>query len=77
MRVDLKVLRIPVTITILDIPDTPSSEEAERHLRVDHSPSLTFTDGETHVEETSGMHTQHSKSHAEALDTTITHVEVD
>ena len=42
LRIDLKVLCIPVTITIPDIPDTPSSEEVERHL--DRS---LFTDGET------------------------------
>jgi len=42
------MLRIPVTTTIPDIPDAPSSEEVETYL----DPSLTFTNGESHVKET-------------------------
>jgi hypothetical protein len=56
-----------------NIPDTPLSEEVKIYF--DRGPSLTFTDGETYVEELSktsgGTHTQRFKSHAEVLDTTI------
>ena len=61
-QLELKGLRLPVTFTVPDIPDTPPSEE-----QFDPSPSSIVTDKESVFEETS--------IHTDPLDTV--HIEVD
>jgi hypothetical protein len=51
LEIQLKGLRLPVTITLPDIPDTPPSEG-----QFDPSPSLIVTDKETGFEETGALH---------------------
>ena len=62
-QVDLKGLRLPVTFTVPDIPDTPASED-----HFDPGSNASTTDKETSFNETSNIHTQCTHTETDPLD---------